>query len=119
MKHIKSHPLNDKSQQLSKLKKEDHRTAKEKKISAEKDLAENPKVGRSKPNPSNKKLDGEKFLSESVSLLTDDEKKWLEAMIGYADDRIGFEPNDIEMKELIFSKLGIGDQPIKKRGPYS
>lgn len=109
MKHIKSHPINDKYQRLSKLKKEDHRSAKEKKMSAEKDLAEKPKVGKSKPNPSNKKLDGEKFLSESVSLLTDSEKKWLENMIGYADDRIAFEKDDIEIKQSIFSKLGIGE----------
>ena len=47
-------------------------------------------------------------VNESQSNLTDDEKEWLEAMIGYADDRIGFESDDIEMKDSIFSKLGIG-----------
>jgi len=39
--------------------------------------------------------------------LTKEEKNWLEAMIEYADDRIGFEPNDIQIKKSIFSKLGI------------
>ena len=72
MKHIKSHPINDKSQKLSKLKKE-----------------------------------GEKFLSESVSLLTDDEKKWLESIIRHADNEIGFDSHDIEIKQSIYSKLGI------------
>lgn len=68
MKHLKKHPINDKAQKLSKMKKEDVRKAKEKKISAEKDLAEKPKIGRATTDPSNKKLDGEKFLAENLSL---------------------------------------------------
>jgi hypothetical protein len=47
-------------------------------------------------------------FNENQSVLSSDEKSWLEAMIGYADDRIAFEENDIEMKNSIFSKLGIG-----------
>jgi hypothetical protein len=71
MKHLKKHPINDKAQKLSKMKKEDIRKAKEKKISAEKDLAEKPKMGRAATDPSNKKLDGERFLAESLSLGKD------------------------------------------------
>lgn len=67
MKYLKQHPINDKAQKLSKLKKEDVRKAKEKKMSAEKDLAKKPKTGRVTTDPSNKKLDGEKFLAESMS----------------------------------------------------
>ena len=47
-------------------------------------------------------------FNENQSVLSSDEKGWIEAMIGYADDKIGFEPKDIEMKKSIFSKLGIG-----------
>jgi hypothetical protein len=68
MKHLKKHPIDDKAQKLSKMKKEDVRKVKEKKVSAEKDLAQKPKMGRATTDPSNKKLDGEKFLAESLSL---------------------------------------------------
>lgn len=117
--------INHKDQKLSKdMKKQGHVSSKKpsnKKISSEDSLAEKPKKG-SYREPNSKKLDGEKFLAkdhklthikefnsfnENQSLLTDDEKGWLEAMIGYADDRIGFEENDIEMKKSIFYKLGI------------
>jgi hypothetical protein len=47
-------------------------------------------------------------INENQSNLTDAEKKWLESIISYADNYQGFEPNDIEMKDSIFSKLGIG-----------
>jgi hypothetical protein len=80
MKYLKQHPINDKAQKLSKLKKEDARKAKEKKMSAEKDLAEKPKTGRATTDPSNKKLDGEKFLAESKDENTinwkEVESKW-------------------------------------------
>ncbi len=115
MKHIKSHPIADKSQNLSRLKREDHRSSKDKRMSAEKDLAVNPKVGKSKPNPSNQKLDGEKFLSESVSLLTDSEKELLVNCIEYCEKMDDEEQNDnnykkyidVEIKKSIYSKLGI------------
>lgn len=61
----KTHPINDKAQRLSKMKKEDVRKGKEKKISAEAQLAKKPKMGRATTDPSNKKLDAEKFLAES------------------------------------------------------
>jgi hypothetical protein len=54
-------------------------------------------------------------FNESQSNLTDAEKKWLESIISYADNYQGFEPNDIEMKNSIFSKLGIGTKDTKKR----
>ena len=118
--------INHKDQKLSKdMKKQDHVSSKKpnnSNLSSEDHLAETPKKGQYR-EPSSKKLSSEEFLAkdqklthvkefnkfnENQSNLTDAEKKWLEAMIGYADDRIGFEPNDIEMKNSIFSKLGIG-----------
>lgn len=118
--------VNHKEQKLSKdMKKQSHVSSKKPNnstLSSEDHLAENPKKG-SHREPNSKNIDSEKFLAkdhklthikefrsfnENQSLLTDDEKKWLEAMIRYADDRIGFEPNDIEMMNSIFSKLGIG-----------
>jgi hypothetical protein len=118
--------INHKDQKLSKdMKKQGHVSSKKPSnstLSSEKHLAETPKKGTHR-EPNSKKIDGEKFLAkdhklthikefnsfnESQSNLTDAEKEWLEAMIGYADDRIGFESNDIEMKRSIFSKLGIG-----------
>ena len=118
--------INHKDQKLSKdMKKQDHVSSKKpnnSNLSSEDHLAETPKKGQYR-EPSSKNLSSEEFLAkdqklthvkefnkfnENQSNLTDAEKKWLEAMIGYADDRIGFEPNDIEMKNSIFSKLGIG-----------
>lgn len=119
--------VNHKSQKLSKdMKKQGHVSSKKpsnSKLSSEDHLAEKPKKGGTHREPNSKKIDAEKFLAkdhklthikefnsfnESQNLLTDAEKEWLEAMIGYADDRIEFESNDIEMKRSIFSKLGIG-----------
>lgn len=69
MKHLKKHPINDKAQRLSKIKKEDHTNKKkEKKIDGEKYLAETPKKRGGTSKPTNKKLDGEKFLSESIMI---------------------------------------------------
>ena len=117
--------INHKNQKLSKdMKKQDHVSSKKPNnstLSSEEHLAETPKKGTYR-EPNSKKMSGEEFLAkdhkpthikefnsfnENQSLLTDDEKGWLEAMIGYADDRIGFEENDIEMKKSIFYKLGI------------
>ena len=118
--------VNHKDQKLSKdMKKQSHVFSKKPNnstLSSEDHLAEKPKKGTYR-EPNSKKIDGENFLAkdhklthikefssfnENQSVLTDEEKKWLEAMIGYADDRIGFESDDIEMKDSIFSKLGIG-----------
>jgi hypothetical protein len=118
--------VNHKDQKLSKdMKKQSHVSSKKPNnstLSSEDHLAEKPKKGTYR-EPNSKKIDGEKFLAkdhklthikefnsfnESQSNLTDAEKEWLEVMIRYADDRIGFEPNDIEMRDSIFSKLGIG-----------
>jgi hypothetical protein len=90
MKHIKKHPINDKLSNLSKdIKKQDHsKPASKKKLDADKSLSDadfsmkvtkpsnkkldgekflaDPTINTKKPNkPSNKNLDGEKFLSES------------------------------------------------------
>lgn len=69
MKHIKHHPLNDKGQNLSKdMKKQDLVKAKsDKKLDQDKSLSD-PKVSMRTSKPSNKKLDGEKFLSENHEL---------------------------------------------------
>jgi len=118
--------VNHKDQKLSKdMKKQSHVSSKKPNnstLSSEDHLAEKPKKGTYR-EPNSKNIDGEKFLAkdhklthikefnafnESQNTLTDAEKEWLEAMIGYADDRIGFESNDIEMKRSIFSKLEIG-----------
>ena len=107
------------------MKKQSHVSSKKPNnstLSSEDHLAEKPKKG-SHREPNSKNIDGEKFLAkdhklthikefssfnENQSLLTDNEKKWLESIISYADNYQGFEPNDIEMKDSIFSKLGIG-----------
>lgn len=66
---MKHHQLpSDKTHNISKdMKKADHSNKKkEKKISAEVSLASKPKVGRGSTNkPSNKKIDGEKFLANT------------------------------------------------------
>jgi len=64
MKHIKHHPLNDKSQGLSKdMKKQDLvRPKKDKKLEADDSLSD-PKVTKRISKPSNKKLSSEKHLS--------------------------------------------------------
>ena len=117
--------INHKNQKLSKdLKKQDHVSSKKPNnstLSSEDHLAETPKKGTYR-EPNSKNIDGEKFLAkdhklthikefssfnENQSLLTDDEKKWLESIISYANNYQGFEPNDIEMRDSIFSKLGI------------
>ena len=113
-------------QQLSKdMKKQGHVTSKKpnnNKISSEESLADVPKKGTYR-EPNSKKIDGEKFLAkdhklthikefnsfnESQSLLTHEEKKWLESIVDYTDNYTGFEPNDKKMRDSIFSKLGIG-----------
>ena len=120
--------INHKNQKLSKdMKKQDHVSSKKPNnstLSSEEHLAETPKKGTYR-EPNSKKMSGEEFLAkdhkptnikefnsfnESQSLLTHEEKKWLESMIEYADDRFGFEENDIEIRDSIYSKLGINCQ---------
>ena len=71
---MKHHQLpSNKDQRLSKdIEKGDYSNKKkEKKISAEDSLAEKPKVGRgSNKKPSNRKMDGEKFLAKMKHLKT-------------------------------------------------
>ena len=72
MKHLelfeefKQHPINDKAQKLSKeMKKQDLiKSKKAKKIDADKFLSDGKVSKRIGSKPTNKKLDGEKFLSE-------------------------------------------------------
>ena len=70
MKHLKPHPINDESQNLSDDMKEQSHVKKSepsnKKLDADKSLS-NPKVNMKVTKPSNKKLDGENYLSEEVS----------------------------------------------------
>jgi len=70
MKHIKKHPINDKAQKLSKdMKKQELVKPKtDKKLDADKSLSD-PDVSMRVVKPSNKKLDGEKFLSEGLKHL--------------------------------------------------
>ena len=70
MKHIKKHPINDKAQKLSKdIKKQDHsKPASKKKLDADKSLSD-PEVSMKVTKPSNKKLNGEKFLAEGLNHL--------------------------------------------------
>lgn len=65
MKHIKHHPISDKSQKLSKdMKKQDLvKAKKDKKLDADDHLSKTPKFSKRSGEPSNKKLDGEKHLS--------------------------------------------------------
>lgn len=121
MKHIKKHPINDKAQKLSKdMKKQELVKPKaDKKLDSDKSLSD-PDVSMRVVKPSNKKLDGEKFLSENSSQgssdgypiqvfcnLSMEEVKWIKEIISYADGCSGFEPHDIEMMHSIYSKLGI------------
>jgi hypothetical protein len=118
--------VNHKDQKLSKdMKKQSHVSSKKPNnstLSSEDHLAEKPKKG-SHREPNSKNIDGEKFLAkdhklthikefssfnENQSNLTDAEKKWLESIISYADNEYNFELNEIEMRDSIFSKLGIG-----------
>ena len=70
MKHIKKHPINDKAQNLSKdMKKQDHvKTKAAKKIDADDSLSD-PKVSKKYSKPSNRKLDGENFLSKDAGKI--------------------------------------------------
>ena len=70
MKHIKKHPINDKLSNLSKdIKKQDHsKPASKKKLDADKSLSD-ADVSMKVTKPSNKNLDGEKFLSEGLNHL--------------------------------------------------
>lgn len=70
MKHIKKHPINDKAQKLSKDMKEQElvKPKTDKKLDADKSLSD-PDVSMRVSKPSNKKLDGEKFLSEGLKHL--------------------------------------------------
>ena len=118
--------VNHKDQKLSKdMKKQSHVSSKKPNnstLSSEDHLAEKPKKGTYR-EPNSKKIDGEKFLAkdhklthikefnsfnENQSILTDDEKIWLEKNIGLADEFIVFRSTDTEMRDSIFSKLGIG-----------
>lgn len=70
MKHLKHHPINDESQNLSDdMEKQDavkSQTPSNKKLDADKSLSD-PSVNMKVSKPSNKKLDGEDFLSEEVA----------------------------------------------------
>jgi len=118
--------VNHKDQKLSKdMKKQSHVSSKKPNnstLSSEDHLAEKPKKGTYR-EPNSKKIDGEKFLAkdhklthikefnafnESQSILTDDEKKWLEDILLTLHDTYGAEQNDVEIMNSIFSKLGIG-----------
>ena len=118
--------VNHKDQKLSKdMKKQSHVSSKKPNnstLSSEDHLAEKPKKG-SHREPNSKNIDGEKFLAkdhklthikefrsfnENQSILTEEEKKWLEKNIGLADEFIIFRSKDDEMRDSIFSKLGIG-----------
>lgn len=70
MKHLKPHPINDESQNLSDdIQEQGHVKATKttnKKLDAEKSLS-NPNVTMKTTKPSNNKLDAENFLSEEVS----------------------------------------------------
>jgi predicted helicase len=107
------------------MKKQSHVSSKKPNnstLSSEDHLAEKPKKGTYR-EPNSKKIDGEKFLAkdhklthikefssfnENQSVLTDEEKSWLEDMIEMADEFIVFKSKDTEMRDSIFSKLGIG-----------
>jgi hypothetical protein len=118
--------INHKDQKLSKdMKKQGQVSSKKPSnstLSSEDHLAEKPKKGTYR-EPNSKKIDGEKFLAkdhklthikefnsfnENQSLLTDDEKSWLEDILLTLHDTHGAEQNDVEMMNSIFSKLGIG-----------
>ena len=98
MKHLKHHPINNKSQKLSRLKKEDHTKAREKKIEAEKYLAETPKKRGGTSKPTNKKLDGEKFLSESFGTKN---MKHLKKFENFTNESI-----EVKLKDIL-SKIGV------------
>jgi hypothetical protein len=70
MKHLKHHPINDELSNLSDdMKEQDHVKKSEpsnKKLDADKSLSD-PSVNMKVQKPSNKKLDGENFLSEEVA----------------------------------------------------
>lgn len=70
MKHLKPHPINDEQQNLSDdIKEQGHvksSNPSNKKLDSDKSLS-NPKVNMKVTKPSNKKLDGENFLSEEVA----------------------------------------------------
>jgi hypothetical protein len=118
--------VNHKDQKLSKdMKKQSHVSSKKPNnstLSSEDHLAEKPKKG-SHREPNSKKIDGEKFLAkdhklthikefssfnENQSVLTDDEKIWLEDILLTLNDIHRPEQSDVEMMNSIFSKLGIG-----------
>jgi hypothetical protein len=116
--------INHKDQKLSKdMKKQSHVNSKKPSnshISSEDHLAHTPKKGTHR-EPNNKKLSSDQFLAkdqkmvhlkefagfvnESHAMLTNDEKEWLKAMIGYGEDRISFEEKDQDMMNSISSKL--------------
>ena len=118
--------VNHKDQKLSKdMKKQSHVSSKKPNnstLSSEDYLAEKPKKG-SHREPNSKNIDGEKFLAkdhklthikefssfnENQSLLTDEEKIWLEDILLTLSDIHRPEQSDVEMMNSIFSKLGIG-----------
>jgi len=107
MKHLKHHPINDKFQKLSKLKKEDHTKAKEKKMDGEKYLAETPKKRGGVSKPTNKKLDGEKFLAENASWMPPAMEKELNDLMT-RNDEIGSLAKMIQqLREQIGMKAGV------------
>lgn len=85
MKHIKKHPINDKAQKLSKdMKKQDLvKPKKDKELDADDSLA-NPKISKKYTKPSNRKLDGENFLSKDAGKI----KKTNEKIDHQLDPRI-------------------------------
>lgn len=70
MKHLKHHPINDELPNLSDDMKEQGHVKKQepsnKKLDADKSLSD-PTVSNKVQKPNNKKLDGENFLSEEVA----------------------------------------------------
>lgn len=70
MKHIKKHPINDKDQKLSKdMKKQDLvKPKKDKELDADDSLSD-PKISKKYTKPSNRKLDGENFLSKDAGKI--------------------------------------------------
>ena len=105
MKHIKKHPINDKAQNLSKdMKKQDHVKPKAaKKIDADDSLSD-PKVSKKYSKPSNRKLDGENFLSKDGGKL----KKFNEMLdpMGKWEGEESQEENPIQAQSEEESEMG-------------
>jgi len=105
MKHLKPHPVNDELQNLSDdIKEQGHVKSKKvtsKKVDADKSLS-NPKVGMKVTKPSNKKLDGENFLSEEVA-----------STVKLHDINNKSQKLSKDMKKQNFMKFGKKDKKLK------